>query len=196
MSRTFGTPTPKPLERVIIFIDGGYLRRLFDDLFGDDNISFRKLRGYLLNLYNKTPINPFRANLIRVYYYDGICTDENDEEYNKHKEYFNSLKKRYFFLTVRLGEAVRKLDGTFRQKGVDILMCVDALTMAYRNHYDTGLFLLGDRDFIPLIEAVKNAGKKTYLFNYVRKVSKELIQTFDFRFGFNKETMERWRIKK
>lgn len=196
MPRTFGTPTPKPLERVMIFIDGGYLRRLFVDLFGDDNIDFLKLRSYLLDLYNRTPINPFRANLIRVYYYDGICTDEEDKEYKKHNEYFNSLKGRYFFLTVRLGEAVRTSDGTFRQKGVDILMCVDALTMAYRNHYDTGLFLLGDRDFIPLIDAVKNAGKKTYLFSYIDKVSKELIQTFDFRFGFNKGIMERWHIKK
>jgi len=186
----------KPLERVMIFIDGGYLRKLFNDLLGDDNIDFLKLRSYLLDLYNRTPINPSRANLIRVYYYDGICTDEKDEEYNKHKEYFNSLKPRYFFLTVRLGEAVRTSEGIFRQKGVDILMSVDALTMAYRNHYDTGLFLLGDRDFIPLIDAVKNAGKKTYLFSYIDKVSKELIQTFDFRFGFNKRIMEQWHIKK
>ena len=47
-----------------------------------------------------------------------------------------------------------------------------------------------------LIDAVKNAGKKTYLFSYIDKVSKELIQTFDFRYGFNKEIMERWHIKK
>jgi hypothetical protein len=39
----------KPLERVMIFIDGGYLRKLFLDLFGDDNIDFFRLRGYLLD---------------------------------------------------------------------------------------------------------------------------------------------------
>lgn len=185
----------KPLERVMIFIDGGYIRRLFVDLFGDYNIDFLKLRRYLLDLYDRTPINPFRANLIRVYYYDGIA-DKNEKEYEKHREYFDSLKARYFFLTVRLGEAIKRPDGTFRQKGVDILMAIDALTMAYRNHYDTGLFLLGDRDFIPLIEALKNAGKKTFHFSYNDKVSRELIRTFDFRFGFNRRTMEQWHIKK
>lgn len=88
----------KPLERVMIFIDGGYIRKLFVDLIGDDSIDFLELRRYLLDLYDRTPINPFRANLIRVYYYDGMCTNEKDEEYNKQKEYFDSLKATYFFL--------------------------------------------------------------------------------------------------
>jgi len=184
----------KPLERVMIFIDGGYLRRLFIESFGDDNIEFFKLRIYLLDLYNRTPINPFKANLIRTYYYDGIA--EEEPKRTEHKKYFDSLKRKFFFLTVRLGEAVKLPDGTFRQKGVDIQMAVDALTMAYRNYYDTGLFLLADRDFIPLIEAVKNAGKKTYLFNYVGKTPLELTLTFDFRYGFRKQEMEQWHIKK
>ena len=187
-------PAPKPLERVMIFIDGGYLRKLFRDLFGDDNIDFFKMRNSLLKSYNDAPINPFRANLIRAYYYDGIA-DRKEPEYIQHREYIDSLR-RYFFLTVRLGEAVKQSDGTFRQKGVDILMAIDALTMAYRNYYDTGLFFLGDRDFIPLVEAVKNAGKKTFGFFYIRNVPKELIWAFDFRLAFNKEKMEEWHIKK
>ena len=181
-----------PLERVMIFIDGGYLRKLFLDLIGDDNIDFFKLRNYMLDLYDRAPVNPFQANLIRVYYYDGISDKEPDR--TKHKKRFDSLQGRYFFLTVKLGEAVKLPDGSFRQKGVDILMAVDALTMAYRNYYDCGLFLLADRDFIPLIRAVKNAGKKTYSFNYVKNVPLELTRTFDFRYGFGKAEMEQWHI--
>lgn len=194
MPRIVSGGSQKPLEKVMIFIDGGYLRKLFLDLIGDDNIDFFKLRNYMLDSYNRTPINPFSPNLIRVYYYDGISDKEPD--HTKHKKYFDKLKVRYFFLTVRLGEAVKLPDGSFRQKGVDILMAVDALTMAYQNYYDTGLFLLNDRDFIPLIEAVKNAGKKTYSFNHVGKTPLELTQTFDFRYGFRKEQMEIWHIMK
>jgi hypothetical protein len=36
-----GAP-PKPLERVMIFIDGGYIRKIFNDLFGNDNIDYWK----------------------------------------------------------------------------------------------------------------------------------------------------------
>ncbi|MDH5449247.1 MAG: NYN domain-containing protein [Candidatus Bathyarchaeota archaeon] len=186
--------SPKPLEKVMIFIDGGYLRKLFNDLFGDDNIDFLKLRNYMLDLYNRTPINPFRANLIRTYYYDGI-TDKKEKEYEKQREYFDSLSLKNSFLTVRLGEAVKKSDGSLRQKGVDILICVDALTMAYLDYYDTGLFLLADRDFIPLIKAVKNAGRKTFSFCYQGQFSKELAQIFDFRYGFTNPEMEKWQIK-
>ena len=59
--------SPKPLERLMIFIDGGYLRKVFCDLFGDDNIDCEKLLTFLLQWYNKLPSNPFRANLIRAY---------------------------------------------------------------------------------------------------------------------------------
>ena len=187
-------PSLKPSERVMIFIDGGYLRRLFNDLFGDDNINLAQMRNDLLQLYDEIPRNPFRANLIRTYYYDGIA--ETEPERAEHRKYFDSLKRRCLFLDVRLGEAVKTSDGTFRQKGVDILMAIDALTMAYRNHYESGLFFLGDRDFIPLIRAVKDAGKRTFGFHYIQKVPKELIWEFDFRLAFNKRKMEQWHIKK
>ena len=58
-------------------------------------------------------------------------------------------------------------------------MPVDAITKAYQNHYDTGIFLMGDADFIPLIEAVKNAGKKTMLIYHKSNSSKDLVNTFD-----------------
>ena len=181
-------------EKVILFIDGGYLRRLFKEFFGDDNIDFLKVRKTLLDFYDGTPANPFKPNLIRIYYYDGIAAEE--PEHSEHKKYFDSLRRSVFGLTVRLGEAVKTSDGSFRQKGVDILMAIDALTMAYQNHYETGLFVLGDRDFIPLIRAVKGAGKKTYGFVYIEKLSKELVWEFDFRLAFDKKMMEEWHYKK
>ena len=184
---------PRPLERVMIFIDGGYLRRLFKDLFKHDNINYTEVKNYLLRWYNGFPQNPFRANLIRINYYDGIADEKVDPNaYAQHREHFEAIEKDNFNLTVVLGEAVRQPNGTFRQKGVDILLAIDALSMAYLDHYDSGLFLLGDRDFIPLINAVKGAGKKTFGFNYAENVSLELTRTFDFRLAFNKRIMEKW----
>ena len=56
----------------------------------------------------------------------------------------------------------------FRQKGVDILMAIDVLTMAYLDYCESGFFVLGDRDFKPLIDAVKDSGKKTFGFFQIR----------------------------
>lgn len=183
----------KPLERVMIFIDGGYLRRLFDDLFKHDKINYTKVKNSLLISYNGFPQNPYRANLIRIYYYDGIADEKQDSEaYAQHREYFEAVEKDNFNLDIVLGEAVKQPDGTFRQKGVDILLAIDAISMAYLDQYDSGLFLLGDRDFIPLIEAVKSTGKKAFGFHFIKNVSGELIRVFDFRSAFNKNIMEGW----
>jgi len=75
-------------------------------------------------------------------------------------------------------------------------MAIDALTMAYRNHYDTGIFFIEGRDFVPLIEAVKQAGKKTIAVFYGLKGSDELRRTFDLRIGLTKDLMRPWHIKK
>lgn len=188
-----GSGSSKPLEPVMIFIDGGYLRKLFKDNFGHDNINFEKLSSYLVFIYNHYPQNMFRANLIRTYYYDGLPNSEIDSlAFTKQKAYFEDIKRKNFNVSVALGEAVKDQDGNFRQKGVDILLAIDALTMAYDDQYKSGLFLLGDRDFIPLIEAVKTTGKKTYGFFYIKNVSRELSHTFDFRTAFDKRIMEKW----
>jgi uncharacterized LabA/DUF88 family protein len=187
----------RPYERVMIFIDGGYLRRLFIDLFGDDSINYTALSRDLLEWYKTWPLNPYRPNLIRIYYYDGIVDSKDEPElYKEQREYFDELEGQNQNLDVMLSEAVKIPEGKFRQKGVDILLAIDTLVMAHLDHYDSGLFVLGDRDFIPLIEAVKDAGKKTFGFTYIEKVSKELTRSFDFRLAFDQKAMQRWRIEK
>ena len=68
----------------MVFIDGYYLRKLFIDSFGDDKIDFFKLRSYLLDLYDRTPINPFKANLIRSTIMMELVT-KNQNTQNKKK---------------------------------------------------------------------------------------------------------------
>jgi len=116
----------------------------------------------LIGFHEILPSNPFSANLIRAYYYDAIVDSEEKKEYQKQREYLRRTTYG-FSITPRLGRLVRSGKEGYRQKGVDILMSIDALTMAFRNYYDTGLFFVGDTDFTPLIEAVKEVGKKTWI---------------------------------
>lgn len=178
----------------MIFIDGGYLRKNLCDSFGDDNIDFGELLDILLNWYNSLPSYLFQANLIRAYYYDAIVSEE-DKEFAKQKEYFKSVTNPFSF-TVRLGRLVRSSKKKFKQKGVDILMAIDALSKAYENHYDTAIFVLGDRDFLPLVEAVKDAGKKTIGVFWISNVASELLAAFDYRIVPDEESLERCYKKK
>ena len=170
-------PPPKPFEKVMVFIDGGYFRELYRKHCGNESINFENLLGLLVQGFDHHPNNRFQANLIRAYYYDAIV-DKNEPEYDAQKQYFDAIFETYPY-TIRLGRLVKSSDKGFKQKGVDILMAVDAIGKAYQNHYDTGIFLLGDADFIPLIKGVKDAGKKTMLVYHKTNSSKELIKTFD-----------------
>lgn len=185
----------KPYVRVMVFVDGGYLRKLFHDLFGDDNINLKNMQLHLIRSFDNIRQNPFRANLIRIYYYDAI-TDEKEKEFTEQREYFDRIREQYSFVDVVLGEAVKCSDGSFRQKGVDVLLAIDAVAMAYLDYYDVGFFLLGDRDFIPLIEAVKGAGKKAFGFFYEKTVARELRWEFDYQSCLTKEIMRFWHMKK
>ena len=128
--------------------------------------------------------NPFNANLIRIYFYDAIVQD-GDPDRLKAKEYFDKIDNAYAF-KVRLGKHVKSSKGKDRQKGVDILMAIDALTKAYQDQYETAMFLLEDADFKPLIDAVKDAGKKTIGIHMKETCPEDLASSFDARIWISK----------
>jgi uncharacterized LabA/DUF88 family protein len=175
----YTAPPPKPFEKVMIFIDGGYIRKLCLEHCASDDIDFENLLKIIIFAFDRHPNNRFQANPIRGYYYDAIV-DQNDPEYLKQRAYFDAIPEKIFY-TVRLGRAIRSSTKGLKQKGVDILMSVDAVSKAYQNHYDTAIFLVGDADFIPLLEAVKDAGKKTVLVYNEAHSSKQLVNCSDMR---------------
>ena len=184
-----------PFERVMVFIDGAWLREICDKHFGKDNSLFADTRKTFSHLswifkqmFNTYGENPFRANLIRIYYYDAIV-DETNPHYKAQREYFNAIDAQYAY-TVRLRKLVESSKRGFKQKGVDVLMAIDALTKAYQDHYDTGMFMTGDGDFVPLIEAVKDAGKKTMCVYYPPNSSEDLIRCCDMRIDFDEKMIE------
>ena len=185
-SASSATQFPKPFEKVMAFLDGGYLREAFKKKFGHDRIKYGYIAPLFIQLFNEYPGNPFQADLIRIYYYDAIV-DESDPNYQSDKRYFQSIEDESLF-TVRKGSLVESPKG-IKQKEVDILMAVDAITKAYANQYTTGIFWVGDRDFIPLIKAVKDAGKKTIGVYFKGNISKELMRTFDRRADFTERTL-------
>lgn len=178
----------KPLERTMAFIDGAYLRSLCKKLFGHDKIDFMKIGSKLREAFQICLMSQFQIDLVRIYYYDAIV-EATHPNYNDQKKYFDLIYEAPLF-SVRLGSIVESSKGGFRQKGVDILMATDILTKAYRNQYDVGIFLMGDRDFVPLIEAVNDAGKKTICVYYPPNTSDELLKTFDMSMGLGKSEIE------
>jgi hypothetical protein len=96
----------KPLERIMGFIDGGYLRELCKTQCGRDYTDFDYLYGLFIYRFNSYRINQFNANIIRIYYYDAIV-DAGHADYERQRKYFDSIADQHPFYTVRLGNLVK-----------------------------------------------------------------------------------------
>jgi len=173
---------------VMIFVDGGYIREIFRDRFGHDNIDF----GKLVNIMNEYPFRrrSIQGELLRAYYYDAIVEQSEEPRlFSKQRAYFDAIEN-LPDVEVRLGRLIRTHTGFYRQKGVDVLLAVDMLSMAFQNHYEIAIFLGGDDDLVDLINAVKDsAGKRVFGFYYPHRISKRLFNSFDHRFELDENIL-------
>jgi uncharacterized LabA/DUF88 family protein len=67
-------------------------------------------------------------------------------------------------------------------KRVDITLSVDMLTHAYQKNYDAAVLVAGDEDYVPLVNAVKNAGRRVFLWFVNDGLSPQLKRSVDYYF--------------
>ncbi len=197
MNPMVSTGASPPTRRLMIFIDGGYLRRgvnrILQDDKADEKISFKKLRELVVSHIAAENIRP---ELIRAYCYDAQANvQKQPEKYNKQKEYFEKIQSKKSY-ELRLGRQVEGKDGS-RQKGVDIMLAIDMLSKGFLKHYDIAAFVGGDDDFLDLIYAVKNlAGRRVFGFYFSHNATKAMQESFDVEIVLDKAKVESIMVKK
>ncbi|WP_187147812.1 NYN domain-containing protein [Heliomicrobium modesticaldum] len=145
-------------DKCAIFIDGGYLDKVFQDEFGSPRVDYLKLSKWLSR----------GTSIFRTYYYNCLPyqsnppTTEESQRFSKKQAFYGRLKQleRY---EVRLGKLEfrgNRQDGTpiFVQKRVDILLGVDLALLAAKNRITHATIFAGDSDFLPAISVAKNEG--------------------------------------
>lgn len=75
--------------------------------------------------------------------------------------------------------------GGFKQKGVDAHLTCDMLDDARDNKYDEAVLISSDRDFIPLIQRVREHGKKTIVIGFDVKQPFRLMEVADYNIILN-----------
>jgi uncharacterized LabA/DUF88 family protein len=187
------------MVRVVVFLDGGYISAVL------------KREGKVANAGRIVPLaidhEKLSAELvssdeerIRTYYYTCMPyqsdppTDEEKERYKRHSRFIYNLKRHSRF-EVRLGR-LRKMNGEFEQKRVDVLLSVDLVRMSWSKQIERAVIATADSDFVPAIHAAKEAGIITRLAYYPSlPVNNELLEAFDERIEITKALLERCRLK-
>jgi uncharacterized LabA/DUF88 family protein len=156
-------------ERVAIFIDGSNLYNGMRENLRSTRVNLSELIKQLIR----------GRDLVRCYYYNAPLTDDYDEDLRDGQQRFFESLRRIPFVTVRLGRLHRRPDGALVEKGIDVAIAVEALSLAHRGGYDTCLLVSGDGDYVELVEAIKRLGQHVEIAMFKNQSAGVLLEHAD-----------------
>jgi len=173
------------MDKVALFIDGGYLDKVLAYDHASQKIDYEKLVAEMAG----------GDDVLRTYYYHCLPyqsnppTEEERKRYSAMHKFVTALQFLPRF-EVRLGKlAFRGVDSNgkkiFIQKRVDNMIGVDIALLAGKGKIARVALLTGDSDYIPSIEAAKKEGVIVTLwhgrFSTKSAPSRELVEICDER---------------
>jgi len=175
------------MPRYAVFVDGGYIRPTLK-AFGPPtpSISYEKLAAQFRG----------QDELLRMYVYDCAPYQSRSPtpEERTRKASFDTFRNRLENqprTEVRLGRLARRPrnDGNgwhFEQKQVDVLLTVDLVRLSCTNQIQRAVIVGCDSDFVPAIQAAKDAGVIVQLCYCPRTPpNAEILQKCDDRIVFD-----------
>jgi uncharacterized LabA/DUF88 family protein len=149
------------VDTAAVFIDSGYLSKILKLAFNSTRINYEKFSDYLCSGDYKR---------LRTYYYDCMPyqdnppTEEQRKRYAAHDSFLYNLRRLNRF-EVRLGKLIYiPAVNDFIQKRVDVWLSVDLVRMSWDHQIKKAVLVTGDSDFVPAIQAAKDAGVLTVLY--------------------------------
>jgi len=171
--------------RAGIFIDGGYLTAILKGDREAPRISYERLSDHITGEgYER----------LRTYFY--YCmpyqsdppTPEEAVRYSRARRWVSILQRLPRF-EVRLGKLERR-EGSFEQKRVDVLLAVDLVRMSWDHQIQKAVLITGDSDFVPAVEAAKDAGVLVHLYYSERTAHRELLDACDERTPISQDLID------
>jgi uncharacterized LabA/DUF88 family protein len=152
-----------PMDRVCIFIDGSNFYHALKDAKLPVTVDFGRLAIAL--------VGPDRRHVHTYYYNTPLIRPRHDEpdiaakdrRCRSQQRFFNALR---FIpnLTFKPGRFQRLPGGGQVEKGVDVMLAIDMLTLAFKDRYDVAILVSSDADFKHAIDVVKfETGKRVEL---------------------------------
>lgn len=169
-------PFPEHIKpcTVMIFVDGENLSIRWKNQLGDQkppaHVQYEPdvfVWSQLLNMRRH-----LHCDIIRKNFYTSATGDAD-----KRNRIFDKLKS----LGIESPHVFPRTNSR-ASKRVDITLSVDMLTHAYQKNYDAAVLVAGDEDYVPLVTAVKNAGRRVFLWFVDNGMSPALKQAVDYHF--------------
>ena len=179
------------MEKVALFIDGGYLNRILKNQFNGVSVDYLKF----CDLISGT----LKLERLRTYYYNCMPIKRKGNELDERRyagvqKFINNLKRLPRF-EVKLGK-LQLIGDQFRQKMVDVLISLDISDICFHKHVENIILVAGDADFVPEIKKAKDYGVIIHLFYHPSSVHNELMDEADELHEINEELIKQCIIVK
>ena len=173
------------MARLAIFLDGGYVDKIFNEEFSV-RIDYRKLSEKILGEIAAKTAEPI--DLLRTLYYHCLPyqgnppSEEEARRYGQARKFFDALRYLDRF-EVREGRLARigfdrNDNPIFQQKRVDLLLGLDFALLSGKGQITHAAVLSGDSDLLPAFEVAKNEGISVWLFHGPRASKKDHKPTY------------------
>jgi len=166
-------------KRVAVFIDGSNLYFKLRTLI-PHKMDFIRYR------YNELIKGMLTADERLVYcgYYVGVVRDtKKSRDLEKTADLIQNQQKLFEQLRHQQIEIVKgyllERDGKFFEKGVDVRLAVDIVTMAQAKKYDTAIVVSSDTDLIPAMKAAQTMKREVVHVGFEHQPSLSLIRNAD-----------------
>ncbi len=177
------------MMKAAVYLDGGYINAVLK------NESLPKVN---YESFSDDMVKPGEERL-RSYYYTCMpfqstpATQDEKTRYTNASQFIYNIK-RYNRFEVRLGR-LKKIGNEFEQKRVDVLLSVDLVRMSWGKLIDRAVLVTADSDFVPAVQASKDAGVITRLWYYPKlPVNNELLEAFDERYEITSSMIQKNKI--
>ena len=177
------------MDKSVVLIDAGYLSKVLDHEFNRARIDFVKFSDALCE----------GSERLRTYYYTCMPYQHNPPTEDEKQRFarverFHRKLRTLPRIEVRLGK-LGYTGGDYVQKRVDILLAVDLVRMSWDKQIEKAILVAGDSDFIPAIDAAKDAGVIVQLHYSQNSIHHELLEEVDDHFQITKELIESCRLR-
>lgn len=140
----------------MIFIDGNNFEGAVTELYGSiQKIDYQKLTNFVAS-------EKCSGYLQKFYYYTAASNDSTKSAGTK--KFVETLNKRIPKCIAKLGylkDDGKRADGSIRyiEKGTDVNIAVDLVSLAYTNAYDEAVLFSADSDYESAISLARQLGK-------------------------------------
>jgi len=175
--------------RAAVFVDGGYLGAILKNEHGEPRLAYDRFSDVLVG-------QGYERLRSCCYYCMPFQSDpptfEEKERYRRAQRWIENIQRLPRF-DIRLGKLAKR--GTsFEQKRVDVLLSVDLVRMSWDHQIQKAVVVTGDSDFVPAVQAAKDAGVLTHLYYSASSIHDELRDAFDDRTVITKDLIDGCRI--